>query len=180
MQVARPTLGDRLELAVAVELVAKQVAKHDRARVQLRCDRVEPQLVDLEQPQLAGDRAVRARRREQRRRDPARHVRALGVVDERDARALEDARGHRRRRRLPVRRGDEGAALSQARSERADRVAVEADQHAPGSARCAVAAQPRERCDGARERELRRERERHQRASAASAGPAANAESGGS
>ncbi len=87
-----PALGDRLELAVAVELVAEQVAEQDRARAKLRSDGVEPQLVDLEQAELAGDARVRPRRREQRRGDPARHVRARVVVHELDPRLLEHAR----------------------------------------------------------------------------------------
>ncbi len=46
---------------------------------------IEPQLVNLEQPELAGDRAVAAGGIEQRRGDPAGHVGAGLVVHERDA-----------------------------------------------------------------------------------------------
>ena len=55
----RPAVGDRLELAVAVELVTEQIPQ----RIARGCScsaRSEPQLVDLEQPQLAGDRAAPA------------------------------------------------------------------------------------------------------------------------
>ncbi len=116
LQLIGPALGDRLKLAVAVELVAEQVAEQDRARVQLGGDRVEPQLVDLEQAELAVDPRARPRRREQRGRDAARHVRALGVVYERDPGLLEHARRERRGRRLAVRRRYEHAAVAQARA----------------------------------------------------------------
>ena len=77
-----PALSDRLELAEAVELIAKQVSEQDRARPQLRCERAEPQLIDLEQPELAVDRAPRAGGGEQRGGDAACHVRAALVVHE--------------------------------------------------------------------------------------------------
>ena len=56
----RPAVGDRLELAVAVELIAEQVAQQQRRGLELGGDPVEPELVDLEQPELAVDRAARA------------------------------------------------------------------------------------------------------------------------
>ena len=37
-----PPLGDRVELAVAVELIPEQVAQHDRLRMQLRRKPVQP------------------------------------------------------------------------------------------------------------------------------------------
>ena len=163
LQVGRPAVGDRLELAVAVELVAEQVAKQDRARVQLRGERVEPQLVDLEQSKLALDRAVRTSRAQERGGDPSGHVRALGVVHEREASVLEDAGSHRGGRRLAVRGRDQRAASTKASAELADRIAVEPDQDLAGRARRATAAHPRQPCDGARERKLRRQRRRHPR-----------------
>ena len=51
-----PALGDRLELAVAVELVAEQVAQQQRARADLGEDLRQPELVDLEQPGVAAAR----------------------------------------------------------------------------------------------------------------------------
>ena len=56
----RPAVGDDLELAVAVELVAEQVAEQHRARLELGRDRSEPELVDLEQAHVAAARARRA------------------------------------------------------------------------------------------------------------------------
>jgi hypothetical protein len=52
-------------------------------------DAVEPQLVDLKQPELAVDPAAAAGGGEQRRGDTAGHVRALAVVDEREPCPLE-------------------------------------------------------------------------------------------
>ena len=52
-----PAVGDRLQLAVAVELVAEEVAEQHRARLELLDDRAEPELVDLEEPEVAGQRA---------------------------------------------------------------------------------------------------------------------------
>jgi hypothetical protein len=61
-----PALGDLLELAVAVELVAEEVAEADRARPDPRGDVREARLVDLEQPELGA--AARAGWRRRRRR----------------------------------------------------------------------------------------------------------------
>ena len=62
-----PALGDQLELAVAVELVAEQVAEHDRARADAPRDLGQRGLVDLEQAELAR-RAPRAAWRRRPRR----------------------------------------------------------------------------------------------------------------
>ena len=45
----RPIVGQRLELAVAVELVAEEVGEHDQLRLQLGGHLRQPGLVDLEQ-----------------------------------------------------------------------------------------------------------------------------------
>ena len=135
--------------------------------MQLRGHGVQPQLVDLEQTELAGDRAARARGREQRRGDAAGHVRAGGVVHERHAGALEDAGGHRRGRRLAVGRRDEHAAARKARAQRC-RSRRRRAPAAPCPA-ALVAPPPRSRdsaADRPRERELRRQRRCHQRPSA--------------
>ena len=58
-----PVVGEVLQLAVAVELVAKQVAEHDQAWLEVRRDPGQPRLVDLEQPLVARPaRAARWRR----------------------------------------------------------------------------------------------------------------------
>ena len=58
-----PPLGDELELAVAVELVAEEVAEADHLRPHAPRHLRQSALVDLEEPEL------RARGREQRRGD---------------------------------------------------------------------------------------------------------------
>ena len=63
-----PALGDVLELAVAVELVAEEVAEQDRARPDAAGDLRQRALVDLEQPQLG----VALRRAASRRRPETR------------------------------------------------------------------------------------------------------------
>ncbi len=158
-----PALGDRLELAVAVELVAEQVAEQDRARVQLRGERGQPQLVDLEQPELAVDRRrpdARRRAASWRSRRPC--SRPPGCARARPRRA--------RRCRRPSRRSSScrwsprSSTLPRCRRAPSAPIASrrEAHQHLARRARRAAAAQARERADGARERELRGERVRHQ------------------
>ncbi len=100
-----PAIGDRVELAVAVELVAEQVGQQQRARLQLVDDLPEPELVDLEEAGVAVGRAGH-----ERGGHAAGHVRPGPVVDEVRARALEDARHHRGGRRLAVGGRDHGAA----------------------------------------------------------------------
>ena len=53
-----PAVGDRVELAVAVELVAEQVAEQHGPGGELGRDPVKPELVDLEQAELAVDPAA--------------------------------------------------------------------------------------------------------------------------
>ena len=157
-----PAIGDRLQLAVAIELVAEQVAEQDRARVQLGGERVEPQLVHLEQAELAGDAPARAGGGEQRGGDPSGHVRPGLVVHERHAGTLENFGEQRARRGLAVRRRHEHAAPRQARGELADRAGIEAHEDLARCAGRAPAAQARDRADGPREGELGCERARHQ------------------
>jgi hypothetical protein len=137
----RPAVGDDLQLAVAVELVAEQVAEQDRARRELLDDRREPELVDLEQPEVAVELPAAAPRRgRQRRRDPARHVRARTVVDQRLAGALEHRGGHRGGGRLAVGRADHGAAVGEPARQQADRVRLQPREHLAGQRRPAAAA----------------------------------------
>jgi hypothetical protein len=128
----RPAVGDGLELPVAVELVAEEVRQQHRAGAQVGHDAVEPELVDLEEPEVA--LAVH-----ERGRHAARHVRPGAVVDEPHAAAAEDRGHHGGRRRLAVRRADDRVALPQAPGELAHRVRLHAQQHAPGQRRAAPA-----------------------------------------
>ena len=95
-----PALGDVLELAVAVELVAEQVPEADDPGPCAPHHLGERELVDLEQTEL------RVSRGEQRGRDPGRQVRA-GAIPGKSAHGGEDRARHRGRRRLAVRRGHE-------------------------------------------------------------------------
>ena len=77
-----PAVGDRLQLAVAVELVAEQVAEQHRARLDLLGDLAEPELVDLEQAEVAGELTAAlargARQRRARSRPPCSPRRGCG------------------------------------------------------------------------------------------------------
>ena len=151
---AGPPLGDRLELPVAVELIAEEVGEQQRARAQLRRDAIEPELVDLEQADVPVDPAA-AGGVEQRAGHPAGHVRPLHVVHHAPVRARED-RGHDRGgRRLAVRRRDRRAAVRQPGGERRDRVRLQAQQHLAGQRGAAAAGAPRQRAGGAGGGELR-------------------------
>ena len=138
-----PAVGDDLELAVAVELVAEQVAEQHGARRELGRDRAEPELVDLEQPHVAPVRG-------QRGGDAAGHVGAGAVVDEARAGAPEDARHHRRRRGLAVGGGDHDAAARQPRRQPRDRARLGAHEHLAGQRGAAAPGEPRGGAGGAR------------------------------
>ena len=80
----RPAVGDRLELAVAVELVAEQVAEQQRPRPQLRArPRSSQNSSTSNRPSSPSIPPRRGAPVEQRRGDAAGHVRAGAVVDER-------------------------------------------------------------------------------------------------
>src|SRR4029079_18166437 len=49
-----PAVGDRVELAVPIELVAEEVREQQGPRPELVDDLPEPELVDLEEPGVAG------------------------------------------------------------------------------------------------------------------------------
>ena len=99
-----PALGDELELAVPIELVAEEVAQADRAGSKSHRNLRQGALVDLEQAELGAPR-----RREQGRGDTRDEVRARAVVHEPGA-GPEDRRAQRGGGRLPVRGRDERRA----------------------------------------------------------------------
>ena len=123
-----PALRDQLELAVAVELVAEEVAEQ-RSRAAARAAR--PRAARPRPPRTA--RAPRRVRGEQRRGDARDEVRPGRVVREPDARA-QDLGHHRRGRRLAVRgrheRRRRGAAAPRAGRSRRGRPSIAA---CPGS-----------------------------------------------
>ena len=128
-----PALRDVLELAVAVELVAEQVSQFDDAGPGTAKDLRQRKLVDLEEPEL------RVARGEQRGRDARSEVRARVVPCQAPC-GGEDRRGHGRRRRLPVRRGDERDAEREPPGERVERAGVELPHELAGQRRPAAAA----------------------------------------
>ena len=145
----RPAVGDRVELAVAVELVAEQIGQQQRARLQLVDDLAEPELVDLEEPCIAVARAIH-----ERGGDATGHVRASTVVHEVRARALEDPGHHRGGRRLAVGGRDDGAAALQARSQARDGVGLQAHEQLARQRGAAASGAARQRAGGARGRDL--------------------------
>jgi hypothetical protein len=92
-----PALGEDLQLPVAVELVAKEVREGDHTGPRALDRLGERRLVDLEQAE------VRAPGRHERRREARQEVRAR-VVPRQFVPTAQDARRHRRRGRLAVRR----------------------------------------------------------------------------
>ncbi len=136
---SRPAVGDRLQLAVAVELVAEQVAEQDRPRMRAAGRPVKPELVDLEQAELAADRAARPGRREQastRRRRPCWRRPGCGRAS---ARPVEGSPRHRRCRGLAVGRRDHRVAPSQAAGEPFDRIGLQPRQQLSRQAGAAAA-----------------------------------------
>ena len=136
-----PALGDELELAVAVELVAEEVAEADRARPHARA---RPPAAPPRPPRTAPARrraaASSAEATPETRFAPER------VVREPEARR-EDLGRHRRRRRLAVRRRDERRSRRKPRGQPVDRARVELPEqlarHRRAAARAGEARQPR-------------------------------------
>ena len=148
-----PALGDQLELAVAVELVAEEVAERDRARA-ARAAR--PRAARPRRPRTG--RAARRGPRAGWRRRPRRGSRP-SVVGDRRARA-QDLRRHRRGRRLAVRRRDERRAERQPRGQPVDRVRVRFPEQLARQRRPAAApGEARNRADRACSKDLDAQRQ---------------------
>ena len=113
-----PAPGDQLELAIAVELVAKEVAEADGPGADAAEHLGERSLIDLEQAELGTARG------EQRRGDAGDEIRTRMVVGQAKPGA-EDLGRHRRRRGLAVRRRDDGDSGRQASGEPVDCTWVE-------------------------------------------------------
>ncbi len=125
----RPAVGEQLELAIAVELVAEQVGEQQQPRVELLGHARQPGLVDLEQPQLPAP----APGVEQGGGHSPRHVGPGAVVDDGAPGALEAGRQHRGRGRLAVRGRDQQRALVEVAGHPAQRPRREAQQQRPGA-----------------------------------------------
>ena len=149
-----PIVGQPIQLAVAVELVAEQVAEHEGVRSQLLHHRRDPGLVDLEQAQLEPSTGP-PRALQQGGGDSARHVGAGAVVRGVDAGLSQHARDHAGGGRLSVGRAhDHGPAL-EATAKLLERPGGKSQQQLPRQAGASSApADPGEAADGSGEREL--------------------------
>ncbi len=150
-----PALGDDLELAVAIELVAKEVAERNDPGPHA-CQRLgECSLVDLEEAEL------RMAARDEGRCDPRQEVRSRAVPGELVA-LPEDLGGHRRRRGLAVGRRHHGDAVREPAGERVDGVGVELPEDLAGNGRPTAASDgTRQRPEGTRARGLESEAQTH-------------------
>ena len=143
-----PALGDQLELAVAVELVAEEVAEQNRLRPDAPRDVGKRALVHLEEAQLGFGM------RQERRGDARHEVRARAVVREPDPRA-EDLRDHSGRRRLPVRGRDERGSERKPACEVSQRSGIDRGQDLAGQGRAAAPSRKlRKTPGGARDSDL--------------------------
>ena len=144
----RPFVGQVLELAVAVELVTKQIAEHDQPRIERGRHLRQPRFVDLEQ-------ALAAALFEQRRGHAPAHVRPGAVVD-----GVAAGGAHRRGQHaggggLAVGGADDRRAADELAAEARDRVRRDPQQQPAGqrgAAATAAAAAERARCP--RQRDL--------------------------
>ena len=146
-----PALGDELELAVTVELVAEEVPEANRSRPQASHELRESRLVHLEQAQVCVARA------EQRGGDTGNEIRSSRVVGELVPRP-EDLCHHRGRGRLAVGGRQDGGPVGESRGEAVDGAAVELGEEFPGDRGAATNSDSsRECCNAACKRDLERE-----------------------
>ena len=130
-----PALGDELELAVPVELVAEEVAEADRSRPQPLHELGQRALVHLEQAEVGVPGG------EQGGGDARDEVRAGRVVREPVPRA-QDLGRHRSRRGLAVRGGDDRGSRRESRGQTVDRAAVELGEELARDRRAAAGPDP--------------------------------------
>ncbi len=133
-----PTLRDSLELAVAVELVAEQVAQADHPWPDARGDVRECPLVHLEETELG---AVCS---QQRGGDPGNEVRSGAVVRQPDSRR-EDSGDQRSGRRLAVRGRDHRRPEREPGRQRRHCARVDGREHLAGKGGSAASSARRER-----------------------------------
>ena len=154
-----PALGHELELAVAVQLIAKEVPERHNAGTEAAHGLRQRGLVDLEEAEVGPARI------HQRGGETGHQVRARPIPGERLALA-EDLCRHRRRRGLAVRRGDDSHAVCEASSEQVDSLGVELPQHLARDRRSAsTACCARQTTQRACRRRLERQTKPHRRAS---------------
>ena len=127
-----------LELAVAIELVAKEISETDDSGRSPPRDLRQGSLVHLEQAELGAPGG------EQRRRDTGHEIRAGRIVGQAHTRR-EDLPGHGRRGRLAVRRGHEHATEREAARKAVEGGRIENRDHLSRNSRAAPGAEePRE------------------------------------
>ena len=142
-----PALGEVLELAVAIELVAEQVPEADGPRPGSPRDLRQRRLVHLEQAQLSAFRG------QERGRHAGDEVRARPVTGQANLRC-QDLRDHRRSRRLAVRGRNEHGTERQPACQAVERIRIEGRNQLSGHRRPAAGPdEPREpcRCAGGRD-----------------------------
>ena len=125
-----PPVGQHLELAEAIELVAEEVGEHDDVRLQVGCHQRKGGLVGLEHRDIAA-----SPRAQESRGDPRAQVGSGDVVDDLAPVGAERFREHRRQRGLAVRRAHEHdlpPAPAPVTRERAQGVGREREQHLAG------------------------------------------------
>ncbi len=151
---AAPPLGDELELAVAVELVAKEVSEADGLRPHAAADVGKRPLVDFEEPQLGIGVG------EEGGGHPGHEVCAGAVVGEADP-APQGAGHDGRGGRLAVRAGDERGAQGQSPGQGRERARIDRGEQLPRQRRSPAApGEPRDASRCARGRDFKREAHR--------------------
>ena len=110
-------LRDRLELAIAIELVAEQVGHDHHPRRRCLHHRRETGLVDLEDADLCSNGAVKVAVLDDRRRQAGEQVGPCAVAHDARPRGLEEGAQQARRSGLAVGPGDHQRPLLQAMAE---------------------------------------------------------------
>ena len=139
-----PAVGQQLELAVAVELVAEEVGEQEQPRPQLARHLGQPGLVHLEQAQLAG----LAARVEQSRGHTPGHVGAGPVVHQRAALVLQRRGDHGGGGGLAVGGRDDHRAVVQLPTHPRQGAGRQLEQQAPGRRGAPGASEPAARGAG--------------------------------
>ena len=127
-----PALGDELQLAVPIELVAKEIAESDDSRLRALERLRERSFVDFEQTEL------RAAAGDEGGCDPREQVRAGTVPRERTP-LPEDLGGHGGRGGLPVGRRDDDDTVGKAGRECIDGTRIHLPEDLPRQRRAAAA-----------------------------------------
>src|SRR4029079_13030528 len=118
-------LRERIELEVAIHLIAEEIRDHDDTRLQSPDGTRKRRLIDFEETEVAARLPRPGRVLEERRGDATIEIRAGPVMNRIPPGRPRDVREHPRGRGLPVRPGDARDAKLELGGERADEVGVE-------------------------------------------------------